>query len=678
MKTLSPILLLSFAAFAARATDFYVATNGSDSNPGTLAQPFLTLAKAQSAEAQAGTNNHRNIYIRGGEYFNTTIYLQGPAGGTGADDSGCSWIGYPGDPPAILYGGQRLTSWTDVGNGWWQASLPTYPSSSLNSTVNLLNNWEVRMLLVDGQTAVRAQFPTNGSSLSYTNKAGQPNLYNINYNPGDVPSTMVATNAEVMIDWSWDSTTLGVSNINTATRQITFTFPVWSDRGLQYIPDIQTYRIYNTAEGMANPGQFYFDRANQKVIYWPLGGKDPNTSEIIVPTTDRMWFFFGYQGNLPPWGTGPHDITFSNLTMKVLAVDRELEGGFGYLWDYMSLLQFNPYCGANNIIVDHCSLGWCGGNAIGSDFGFVTNFVVKNSEIAYCGNYGLAARVAGPVVISNNYIHDCGLITWQAPGVRVSTNATVIQNNLFNFPEQAIADHDVDNCRFLLNNISNCMQHNEDMGAYYQYFGSSTTLPHTVGNLIQSNLFQAVGTNINATGADPRNFFRPCIYLDEQSSNTVVDHNITLGSPMAVLCNIARSNAFQNNIFVNTNTNASTYVGLRFYASSDSTLPDKVTNNLFYTSTNFLIDNSNVWSSWAGNLFYSTFPATNSVPPGSTIANPLFTNIVYPSVFGFLSGSPATNLGITPLVLTPLPQDILNGVGPILPPFVPNAPSISQ
>jgi hypothetical protein len=278
--------------------------------------------------------------------------------------------------------------------------------------------------------------------------------------------------------------------------------------------------------------------------------------------------------------------------------------------------------------------------------------------------------MAGPVVVSNNYIHDCGLITWQAPGVRVSTNATVIRNNLFNFAESAIADHDVDNCRFVLNSISNCMQHNEDMGSYYQYFGSFTTLPHTVGNTIQSNLFQVVGTNYNVSGGDPRNFFRPAVYLDEQSSNTVVANNITLGCPTAVLCNIAHSNAVVNNIFVN--TNPVTYFGIRLYISSDSTLPNRVGGNVFYASTNFVLDNANLWSTWSGNLFWSTSSLTNGVPAGAAIANPMFTNMLS-SDFGFMSNSPAPGMGISPLILTPMPRGVIG----VMPPPAPTGLRVS-
>jgi subtilisin-like proprotein convertase family protein/arylamine N-acetyltransferase len=331
----------------------------------------------------------------------------------------------------------------------------------------------------------------------------------------------------------------------------------------------------------------------------------------------------------------------------------------------MSLINFSPVCGSLNINVENCTLGWCGGNAIGSDYGYVTNFNIINNEIGYCGNYGVAARMAGPVVVSNNYIHDCGLITWQAPGVRVSTNATVIQNNLFNFHTSAIADHDVDNCRFLYNSISNCMTTEEDMGGYYQYFGSATAIPHTVGNIIRSNLFQSVGTNYNVSGGDPRNFYRPAVYLDEQSSNTVVDHNITLGCPTPFFCNIAHSNAVLNNVFVNTNTPDSTgYAGwVRMYASSDTTQPNLVGQNVYYACGKNLVDNPAVWGSWAGNLFWSTTGLTGNVPAGATIANPLFTGLSAGNVT-YQSGSVAPGLGIIPLTFAQQTLGVGNSSSP--------------
>jgi len=60
---LSVLLCLLSAQFLA-ATDYYVATNGSDGNPGTQSQPWRTIAKANST-LQPGDQ----VFIRGGTYY---------------------------------------------------------------------------------------------------------------------------------------------------------------------------------------------------------------------------------------------------------------------------------------------------------------------------------------------------------------------------------------------------------------------------------------------------------------------------------------------------------------------------------------------------------------------------------------------------------------------------------
>jgi hypothetical protein len=52
-----------FRAATAQAAEFYVATTGSDSNPGTMAQPFATLQKGADVAAAGDT-----VYVRGGTY----------------------------------------------------------------------------------------------------------------------------------------------------------------------------------------------------------------------------------------------------------------------------------------------------------------------------------------------------------------------------------------------------------------------------------------------------------------------------------------------------------------------------------------------------------------------------------------------------------------------------------
>src|SRR5450432_2628744 len=56
----------------ARATDYYIAPTGSDSNAGTLGAPFATMQKGADAAGAGDT-----VYIRGGTYNITTPKTSG-------------------------------------------------------------------------------------------------------------------------------------------------------------------------------------------------------------------------------------------------------------------------------------------------------------------------------------------------------------------------------------------------------------------------------------------------------------------------------------------------------------------------------------------------------------------------------------------------------------------------
>jgi hypothetical protein len=89
-----------------QAGPFFVATSGRDSNPGTLAQPFATLGKAQRAMQASSTI--KTTYIRHGTYAPPAVSLNGNTYAlylTSAD-SGETWSYYPPDgyDSAILNG----------------------------------------------------------------------------------------------------------------------------------------------------------------------------------------------------------------------------------------------------------------------------------------------------------------------------------------------------------------------------------------------------------------------------------------------------------------------------------------------------------------------------------------------------------------------------------------------
>jgi hypothetical protein len=110
-KTLAVPLSVA-ALFAARpllAAEYYVAPNGADSNPGTMAEPFATLQRGHDGAAAGDT-----VWIRGGTYAVVTPASSGA--GIALTKSGSSdtnrikfWA-YPGERPVFDFAELRIST----------------------------------------------------------------------------------------------------------------------------------------------------------------------------------------------------------------------------------------------------------------------------------------------------------------------------------------------------------------------------------------------------------------------------------------------------------------------------------------------------------------------------------------------------------------------------------------
>src|SRR5437764_1008648 len=93
------------------STSWFVATTGSDQNPGTLAAPLHTIQKAAS-QAHAGDT----VYIRGGVYRETVT----PAN-SGAASAPITFTNYNNEIVTVS-GADPITGWTSIGNGKFSAA----------------------------------------------------------------------------------------------------------------------------------------------------------------------------------------------------------------------------------------------------------------------------------------------------------------------------------------------------------------------------------------------------------------------------------------------------------------------------------------------------------------------------------------------------------------------------
>ena len=128
MRIVIAALIVGLLAAPAVAANYYVATNGSYSSPGTLSQPFLTIQQAANV-VQPGDQ----VFIRGGTYRETvTVSRSGTAGRTigfqpyqgeqvtvtGLDQLNSGWTNYNGsiyrssaggNASQVFVGGQMMT-----------------------------------------------------------------------------------------------------------------------------------------------------------------------------------------------------------------------------------------------------------------------------------------------------------------------------------------------------------------------------------------------------------------------------------------------------------------------------------------------------------------------------------------------------------------------------------------
>src|SRR5262245_53286540 len=89
--------LLAPAAMAS-AAEYFVATNGLDTNPGTQALPFASVARGQQAASAGDT-----VWIRGGDYVfsGTTASVGVLFNKSGTSGHRINYWAYPGETPVF-------------------------------------------------------------------------------------------------------------------------------------------------------------------------------------------------------------------------------------------------------------------------------------------------------------------------------------------------------------------------------------------------------------------------------------------------------------------------------------------------------------------------------------------------------------------------------------------------
>lgn len=197
---------------------------------------------------------------------------------------------------AVLSGARPVVGWRPVpGKPWLCARLG--------------RTGYFRSLIVNGQYAPRAEFPGGGAQLQNTNVWKVRWLSSIGngwerpptheesstvfVKKGDLPEDFDPTSADVRVYHEWDN------SLVRADRWIPERLRLELKEPCRFPPgsfNRHGYVVYNTKEGMREPGNWYFDTAEGVLCYWPKAGETADSLAVEVPQLVRLVDLRGCEG----------------------------------------------------------------------------------------------------------------------------------------------------------------------------------------------------------------------------------------------------------------------------------------------------------------------------------------------------------------------------------------------
>ena len=601
---------------AAATVDFYVAPNGNDQASGSSNSPFATLGKALVASRLTPTGTAKRIVVQGGKYYDVAVVLE-------AADSDLTIEAAAGAKP-VLYGGVALQNWQRDGASFYAAKLPDR------------RELQPRMLQVDQQFRSRARYPAAGTLThlsefkvkwmsttagGWQRKPTAEELTTLKYQPADIGPWLEIKNAEIAVHHMWDESCVGVAANNTTANVLTLAPACGHPPGAF---GVKHYVVWNIREGLTAPGQWYHDRVQDRIVYWPLPGQDMNKVEAIIPTTESIIRLRGKDKEKI------RNITLRGLMLSVTTVPLVTAGFAAAKFDGAVSLQ-----NAENCLLTDLTIAGVAGHGINTS-GVISGLRVEKCEIAFCGAGGVYAG-GTRCIITNNHVHDVGLSYPSAIGIYGGGDNSIVSHNEVHGCSYSAINYGGHDNIIEDNLLYDCMKTLHDGAAIY--------VSGAKNSILRRNMVRDI-TDTGGYGAS-------AYYLDEQSEGCIVEKNLSLRVGWPSHNHMARNNIIRDNVFIVPGDAKITFPRSADYAFE---------KNVLYATGKITITNPEAVTKWSNNMFYS---GTNKieqvllndyretgvkpgVPEDTLVADPLFVDWGKGD-YRYQANSPALKLGLQPI-----------------------------
>lgn len=294
---------------------FYISPSGDDENDGSRNMPFKTLKRAKTAVAQVSDSMTGDIVVNimPGTYYldETEVFTSEHSG-----KNGYSIIYRAADAEnmPVFSGGRKVTDWQSYKDGIYMAEL---------SDIS-----DVRNLFVNGFAASRAR-----TEWKFEYKEDYNNINDTEYDidgfvtsDDHFPVLSHPEDAETVWDLVWVCQRIPVENIIYGDETVVCVDGKFIENTTRVtetaVKKEKKYFIENAMELLDEPGEFFYDKRENKIYYYPYNEENLETAETVVPETE---FLIDIKGESKT--DKVKNIVFENLSFKYGAWNDVTENG---------------------------------------------------------------------------------------------------------------------------------------------------------------------------------------------------------------------------------------------------------------------------------------------------------------------------------------------------------------
>lgn len=486
---------------------YYVATNGSDSNSGKdVDHPFLTITKAASVAVAGDT-----VVVRAGVYREAVTLPH-----SGAAGSPIAFQSYPGE--LVTVSGADVVpapSWTLHSGSIYQAPMAWTLGIGADQ------------IFVDGAMMNEARWPNTSLDVSHPTVAVAGSV-----------SITTPTSATVMLSdpaltqapgfWNGAHLNMGagkvwVYNTYTVTSSSAgqLVFSAGDTSNASYAPAAgNPYYLWGTLDALDTGGEWYHDATAQTLYLWTPMGDSP-VNHVVEAKRRPVAFDFGGQSFVVVRGLR---IFGASVTMGAASHDNTIDGVQARYVSHATLLDGSFGAGAKTT-------------------GFLvngTNNSVTNCAVSFSSGNGVMVNGNGHAV-SNCLIHDVDYVPSDCGAVYPAggSGVTIAHNTFYNGGRALLLLRNISASKALNNHIYSAGLQTQDLGGIYTWGtdGAGTEIAYNVVHDVRTLYYHKIGVGI---------------YLDNNSSNYVVHHNVAydVSTNPLILNTVSTNNLIYNNTLI--------------------------------------------------------------------------------------------------------------------------------